>query len=92
MELYHLESRLKAAPTGQKKQSIQGCKVSFLIKLAVLYLKPETLKAKYQTQKQPNSQRRPLIPNNLKAELRKLLSINRLAILKNSLISKAYLL
>jgi hypothetical protein len=26
-------------------------KVSFLIKLADLYLKPETLKAKYQTQK-----------------------------------------
>jgi hypothetical protein len=37
--------------------------VSFLIRLAALYLKPETLKAKYQTAqqpntKQPNSQRR----------------------------------
>jgi hypothetical protein len=28
MELYHFKSRLKAAPTGQNKQSIQGCKVS----------------------------------------------------------------
>jgi hypothetical protein len=30
-------------------------RVSFLIKLADLYLKPETLKAKYQTLKQPNT-------------------------------------
>jgi hypothetical protein len=39
-----------------KKMPSQNYKVSFLIKLADLYLKPETLKAKNQTPKQPNSQ------------------------------------
>jgi hypothetical protein len=34
-----------------------------LIRLAALCLKLETLKAKYQTQKQPNSQRPPLVRN-----------------------------
>jgi hypothetical protein len=39
----------------------QNYNVSFLINLADLYLKPEIPKAKYQTQKQPNSQRRPRV-------------------------------
>jgi uncharacterized protein YneR len=44
----------KAKPNNSRLES-EHQSVSFLIKLADLYLKPKALKAKYQTPQQPNT-------------------------------------